>query len=320
MLNNTHGIICSGIGSSNYLLSDRGSELKFAIDKSPLAYDIFEMNFGGDNLMLADVADIDYAALPEVGVLYAFPPILFRKHLTGVKDQQRIAKAVCDYAEIHRTPVVCVMSNDRYIDSEYAHYTLNRLYEIGYDPHVYSLPAQNYAVPSTRGYGTLVFTDIQMPISFRERKAKRGWYSSLVDIVDTFEEYRLTPKLWDKVISSTYKSHKYTFPVIVRGNNECQPYKQMVWPLQHAPMLSDNTGSYRKHLWVTDDMECYVFNTRAYARINTIPDSMIIPEIEHKRMMLRLVSDAIPYNLLSVVHNSIRQAYNFWEDQYVDRG
>lgn len=318
-MNNSHGIFCSGIGSANLAISSKGSELKFAIDNHPLAYDIFEENFGGDGLVFANVQDIDYSVLPDVEILYAFPPCLFTKTMENDNNQREIARSIVYYALEHRPKTVCVISNDKYVDSEYGLHIKYRLYQAGYDPHIYKLRAQDYAVPSTRIYSVIIMTlsnEFMFPISIPKRKAKRGWKESLEDIVYLFDEWVLTPKLWEKVVKSVSTSNDRTFPVIVRSNNECQPYNGRVHPLQHPVMLNDTDGGYRRHLWVTDDMEARVFNTRAYARINTIPDTMIIPELRMSSDIYRLVSDAIPYNLMAVVHNSICQAYDFWEDRY----
>ncbi len=191
----TCATLFSGGGGVEVGLMAAGLTPLWAVEYDPQIAAVYRANIG-DHVIVADVAAVDYAALPRVDWLHA-SPVCTRASVANAKatesDQDLAMAAATVRAVLAQQPQVFTLENVwGYRNFAAFRLILAALEQVGYMVHYDHVNAADFGVPQTRRRLLLravrgLLPPLPVPVPWV------GWYAALVDLLPGLPDSKLAP-------------------------------------------------------------------------------------------------------------------------------
>ncbi|MGL4622100.1 MAG: DNA cytosine methyltransferase [Chroococcidiopsis sp.] len=297
--------ICTGGGVYEIGAIAAGLEPIWGVEINPRVAEVYKLNYPDSQMVVSDVCNVDWNTLPMPDVLHASPSC---RHFSAANNQTEaaediaVAKAV-GKAIAHFLPQIFSLENVRaYQNSQSWAVILNCLqslgYSVSYQVHrlkLWGIPqmrrdrfiaiavlSSRYEVVGSR-YNPHLLPTTHYPLPknplLLTPNRTRHWYEEIQDLIPTFEPSQLTNTQKNKLNAKTRRAIANGETVLLKRNQirdytpaayESDPY---CWSITATLCTDQNQSNRSKFADLVTPDGTFSLNTRALARIQTIPDS-----------------------------------------------
>ncbi len=272
----------------------------WAVEFNQSIADVYRRNVG-DHIIVADVADVDYAALPSVDWLHASPSCINASHAKVDNGEAgsdiHSAHAVVRALRAQRPRFFTLENVWEYRNFQAFRLILNAVADMGYMYDFNHVNMANYGVPQNRWRLFLVASRGLLPTIPKSKPV--GWLAAIEDLApglkeSTFPAWQIAKLAGNKkrefVINGANASSKFSFPIVAPG----------------APIftITSNFGKIATRMQIGGKIR--MASPRCYARWQTMPDSYALPS--DKKLACTIIGNGVPCEFVRRVGVSFNEA------------
>jgi DNA (cytosine-5)-methyltransferase 1 len=255
-------------------------------------------------LLEQDICSLDPDSLPQVDYIHASPPCQSFSWANRTREEKprdvELAIAVCRVIKAVSPDFFSLENVSLYKSSRSLNLIKKTLGEEGYNYDERIINFAHYGVPQFRQRLFFLATKSEPFTLPPENTNTRGWFNAIADLIPTFEQIDPTEKerkAWAEWGRSTMICDRYQ----VRPKLSYRPCFTI-----KASLGTDGKGANRKKfidMYSQKTGFWYSLNTRAIARIMSVPDSFWLPE--NNALALKILGNGIPSSFVSklIDHN-----------------
>lgn len=183
----TFASILSGGGGADLGAQAAGFTPLWAVEYDAAIAGVYRANLG-DHIIVADVCDVDYTALPRVDWLHASPVCTRYSVANSQRGESDLdiatAQATARAIEATRPRYVTIENVQQYAGSDALRLITNTLDRLGYWWHAEVMNSADYGVPQTRRR-LIVRASLDMLRPMPAPVRWIGWYEAIEDLIPT---------------------------------------------------------------------------------------------------------------------------------------
>ncbi len=307
--------ICTGGGIYEQGAIASGLEPIWGVEINPRVAEVYKLNYPDSQMVVSDVCQVDWNTLPMPDVLHASPSC---RHFSTANNKTEAAKDIgvaqaVGRAINHFLPQIFTLENVAAYQNSESWAIINRTleflgYSVSYQVHklkywgipqkqrnrfiAIAIKSNELRVTSNKYCDpTLLFTRYSLLKGnlLLTPNRTRHWYEEIRDLIPTFEPSFLTNTQKDKLNHRTRSAIAEGEIVLLKRNQirdytptayESDPY---CWSITATLCTDQREGDRSKFADLVTSDGIFSLNTRALARIQTIPDSY------------KLLCEAVPF-------------------------
>jgi site-specific DNA-cytosine methylase len=275
--------ICTGGGIYEQGAIAAGLTPIWGVEINPRVAEVYRLNYPDSQIVVDDVCNIDWDTLPRPDVLHASPSCrsfsTANNKVEAVKDiavAQAVGRAIA-----HFLPEIFTLENvPAYQDSESWAVIYNCLQYLGYSVSYQVHKLKYWGIPQKQRNRFIAIATLNQPANLLLTPNRtRHWYEEIRDLVPDLEPSKLTNTQKDKLNQRTRSAIAEGEIVLLKRNQirdytpaayESDPY---CWSITATLATDQNQSNRSKFADLVTPDGIFSLNTRALARIQTIPDS-----------------------------------------------
>ena len=279
--------ICTSGGVFEQGAIANGIEPIWGVEINPRVAEVYQLNYPDSQIIVNDCCKVDWTTLPRPDFLHASPSCRNFSQLNNKVEANKdiaVAQAIAD-AIAHFKPEVFTLENvAKYQDSESWTVIFNRLKCLGYKvtPQVHRL--KYWGVPQKQRNRFIAIASIDSAIALMTPNRTTYWYETIQDLVPDLKRSSLTNTQLNKLSPKTKRAIALNETVLLKRNQirnytpaaiESEPY---CWSPTATLACDQNENQRALFADLVTPNGTYSLSVRALARIQTIPDSYILPD------------------------------------------
>lgn len=278
----------SGGGILEATLKDLGVKPIWGIEANERIAQLYKLNYPDSNLIVSRVEDIDnWTKFERPDILHISPPCIRYSQANHLgkesKEDLAMADAIVRCIETLQPQYITLENVPKFKDGSSYQKIAATLYKLKYWVEDSILNFSCYGVPQSRlRFFSIAWRDNRLCLPATKKHG--GWYNAIADLIPTFEEDELTEtqkkRLVDKNLNSYLQAdRRKNLPSILIKRVQIRKHLATPTPEKEsfcitAKICTDHRGSNRnKFINLITPESILNLNTRALARIQTVPDS-----------------------------------------------
>ena len=254
----------------------------WGIEIDPEVAQLYKLNYPESQIIIEDVIRVNWHSLDTPLILHASPPCRnYSSANTKCENCSdiKIGSAIKDAIAYLRPQVFTLENVRQYANSESWWLIRSQLEKCGYSVTSQLVKLNLWGIPQTRvRFIVTAFRDISAPLLLTPNRTKY-WYEEIKDLIPSFDRSNLTDTQKNKLSDRAKSAIAHGIPVLLKRNQirDTTPCaiatNPNCWTVT-AKLCTDGKGSDRALFADLVTREgVFSLNTRALARLQTIPDS-----------------------------------------------
>lgn len=270
----TIATLFSGFGLVETGAKEKGYDPIWGVEIDPRIAQVYRENHG-DHIIVEDIRKVDPLGLKCPDVLWASPscrPFSRARCDNRKHPDQDLGLEILRFVEALCPPWVIIENVPGYVGSEPFNAIIESLKGMGYWVYFSVLDAHNFGVPQTRKR-VIITAQRFMDCQLLSEEQGGSWYEAIADLIPDLPWASLTEK--QKPLATK------TEPLLIERIGYYKSPKtarshEPSWTLR-ATLADDRKGGRRNNfINVLDKGDCYNLTSRAFARLQSVPDSFIL--------------------------------------------
>ena len=298
----TFSSICTSGGVFEQGVVANGINLLWGVEINPRVAEVYKLNYPNSQMIVGDACEIDFTILPRPDFLHASPSC---RHFSGLNNKKEAAKDIAvaeavSRAIAHFKPDIFTLENvTQYKDSQSWKIIKRQLEDLGYKVSTQIVKMRFWGVPHKRRNRFIVIATLNHPeIKLIATNRTNRWYELIEDLIPNLKPSELTNTQIKHLTAKTKAAIANKETVLLKRNQiwsrtgcafASEPY---CW----TPTATLGTDHKNKNRGLFADLVTpdgiFSLDPRCLARIQTIPDSYILPDRVAEAVLV--VGDSIP--------------------------
>ena len=294
--------ICTSGGVFEQGVISNGIQPIWGVEINPRVAEVYRLNYPHSKMVVADACTVDWQTLPRPDFLHASPSCRSFSQLNNKVEADKdiaVARAISK-AIAHFLPDIFTLENvPKYQDSKSWEIILKQLQYLGYSVWGSVIKLKLWGVPQKQRNRFIAIATYQRPapILLNPNRTKY-WYEEIEDLISALNPSKLTNTQINKLNPKAKNAIALGVAVLLKRNQirnytpaaiGTEPY---CWSVTATLATDQNQHNRALFADLVTPEGVFSLNVRCLARIQTIPDSYILPS--SVAIAGLVVGDAIP--------------------------